>query len=80
MPRRKHPMPPRINVLVTVDDDHIEGLDAVTQDLEAAGMRVGEVFPVSGTIAGVVASHDVPKLRTVDGVTSVDEEPVFRAS
>jgi hypothetical protein len=79
MPRRKRTTPAAINVLVAVDDDHLERVDGVRQDLESAGMRVDEVFPLSGTIAGAVASSDFSKLQTVEGVASVEKEPIFHA-
>lgn len=66
------------HVLVTVDDDHRGHLDAFARELRSAGLCVVDCFPMSGVIAGSVAPTDLEKLRTIEGVAAVEEEPVYR--
>lgn len=69
-----------VNILVSVDDLHVGQLNEVAGELRSAGMNVAETFPLSGTIAGEAPMNELHKLRQVDGVASVDEEPEFHAS
>lgn len=66
-----------VNVLVTIDEAHRGKLAAVAADLEQAGMTVGETFELGGVIAGKVPTRMVGKLRSLEGVQSVEEEPIF---
>ena len=66
-----------MNVLVCVDKSHQDKLKSVTRKLESAGMTIVDVFQISGTIAGEVASDDFSKLRNVEGVASVEEDQIF---
>lgn len=68
-----------VNIMVSVDEQHREELNSVARRLESVGMTVAEVFPISGVIAGAAASGDLTKLRSVQGVASVEEEPAFDA-
>lgn len=66
-------------VLVTVQEGNRPDLDIIARKLEAAGMSVAERFPLGGVIAGEVSWGDLPKVRDVQGVETVEEEPVFQA-
>lgn len=70
---------PAINILVSVNEQRREELNSVARELESAGMKVAEIFPISGVISGAAAGGDLAKLRSVQGVSSVEEEPTFEA-
>jgi hypothetical protein len=70
---------PPINILVSVDEQYRKELNNITQELKSAGMTVAEVFSGSGVIAGAAAGGVLGKLRSVQGVASVEEEPTFEA-
>ena len=68
-----------VSILVSVEDKHRDQLESVVKQLRSAGMSVADVFPLSCTVAGQAASSDLGKLRQVEGVQAVEEEPTFRA-
>lgn len=70
---------PPINILVSVDEQYRKELNNITQELKSAGMTVAEVFSGSGVIAGAASGDALGKLRSVQGVASVEEEPTFEA-
>jgi len=68
------------DVLVTVEDDYKDALPEVSRRLRSAGLTDEDVFEFSGVIAGRVAPEDLNKLRAVEGVAAVEQEPTFRAT
>ena len=68
-----------LNVLVTLDERHRDQLDAVAGQLELAGMNVSDKFALGGVIAGEVAAANLAKVRAVEGIKKVEEEPIFHA-
>ena len=64
--------------VVTVGDEHLHRLDAIVDDLEAAGLHVEQVLRVLGQITGRAEAADSAegslqrRLSTVIGVESVD--------
>jgi hypothetical protein len=69
-----------VGVLVTVDDDHRDRLGEMAERLQSAGLNVAETFPLGGVIAGEAAPRDLAKLRAIEGIASVEEEPSFTQS
>jgi hypothetical protein len=67
-----------MNVLVTVDDQHRDQVEAIARQAKLAGMNVADVFPLGGVIAGEIAPADLDKLGAIEGIASVEEEPQFR--
>ena len=45
--------------------------------LQAAGLSVADRYPMSGIIAGDVAVADLARVRAVEGIAAVEEEPTF---
>jgi hypothetical protein len=62
------------NVLISVEDRHMERMPAVVQELEQAGVEVHETLKSIGTITGAVEEAKVASLRDVDGVAAVEPE------
>jgi len=79
MPSRKVAPEADVSVLVTVADSHRGNLDAVADRLESAGMSVGQKFRLGGVIAGEVAKNKLGMIRKFEGVSTVEEEPSFKA-
>ena len=61
-------------VVVTVTDDALGTIQAVADELAAAGMTVDQVMPVTGVITGACAPGQMAALRKVKGVHSVEDE------
>ena len=70
----------QINILVSLDVIPERGIERVEDALRSAGMRIEAKFPIAGTIAGIAAAKDLPRIRQIEGVVSVEEEPTFTAS
>jgi hypothetical protein len=68
-----------LNVMVTLDERHRDRLDAVAVQLESAGLNVADKFSLGGVIVGKVAVADLARLRAVEGIKTVEEEPTFHA-
>ena len=68
------------DVLVTVEDHYREMLPEVSRRLQSAGLTEEARFELSGVIAGKAARGDLAKLREVEGVAAVEQEPTFRAT
>lgn len=63
-------------VIVTVADDMLPNIHRLADQLAAKGMKVSRVMPVTGVIAGVCPSSEMPAMQRVHGVMSVEEEAV----
>ncbi|MGO1548820.1 MAG: hypothetical protein ACTHWO_03275 [Nesterenkonia sp.] len=63
---------------MTVGDEHLHRLDAIVDELEAAGLQVDQVLRILGQITGRADAADTAegalhrRLSTVTGVESVD--------
>lgn len=61
--------------VVTVGDEHLHRLDAIVDELEAAGLQVDQVLRILGQITGRADAAEGAlhrRLSTVTGVESVD--------
>jgi hypothetical protein len=65
-------------VMVTVSDDHLDGIDALTDRLRGAGMRVDQVLTSLGVITGTVASERRAAIAEVPGVAAVEATTTFQ--
>lgn len=61
-----------IDLVVSVEDSHLERLPEVAERLAAVGMRVDSVQEALGTLTGRAPEHLVPLLARVPGVASVE--------
>jgi hypothetical protein len=61
-----------LHVIVSVDDDHLERLDAVVDGLRSAGMTVEATLPSLGAVAGCVSQMHLGDIRSVEGVEAVE--------
>ena len=61
-----------VDVVVAVDEDHVDHLADVGARLREAGMAVDEELPVVGTIPGSVAASRISAISAVRGVSVVE--------
>jgi ribosome-interacting GTPase 1 len=69
-----------VNVVVSVDDDHLDALDKVVTELRHAGLRVDSVLDAVGVVTGTVAGVSVRALESVPGVAEVELQRVNRVA
>ena len=63
-----------VGISVTVDADHVEGIDVVGVALAGAGMRVVAVHRTIGIISGSVPASRLATLEVVPGVLAIELE------
>lgn len=69
-----------MSVLVTVEDAYRAQLPEVSRRLKEAGLTEEARYEISGVIAGTAAVGDLTKLKDVEGVAAVEQEPTFGAT
>lgn len=62
----------RTEVVVSVEDEHLERLSAVAEELRSAGMAVGEVMDELGIVSGSIEPGKMEDLSAVTGVASIE--------
>ncbi|RYE44148.1 MAG: hypothetical protein EOP24_25300 [Hyphomicrobiales bacterium] len=67
-------MPGMVGISVTVDADHVEGIDVVGVALAEEGMRVDAVHRTIGIISGSVPASRLATLEVVPGVLAIELE------
>ncbi len=65
---------PKFKVTITVDADHMDKLDNVRRDLEAAGVKVDDMIPAIGAVFGEADQTGLDLLRHVKGIEAVSPE------
>ena len=60
-------------VIVTLDDDHLNEFDKVTDHCRAAGLDVQESLDFLGQITGEIDPNQEDALRQIPGILSVEE-------
>ena len=61
-----------VGIVVSVDDDHLDGIDEVVAGLREAGMRVDAVHDTIGTVTGTADPASLNTLGSVPGVADVE--------
>ena len=59
-------------IIVSVDDAHLEDLPRVVESLQAAGMQVTDTMAALGTVAGAAPASLRQALERVEGVAAVE--------
>ncbi|HET9142844.1 hypothetical protein [Actinophytocola sp.] len=63
-----------VGIVVSVADDHLDGIDEVVAGLRAAGMRVDGVLDTVGMVTGSAAPDSLDALQSVPGVADVERQ------
>jgi hypothetical protein len=61
-------------VLVSVEDSHLERMPAVVDELKARGLEVKRSMPALGVVSGSADQDRLASLQEIEGVRSVEEE------
>ncbi len=64
---------PKVSVLVSIDDDHLDRFSEVVNDVENAGMEVEQTMEDRGVLTGSIDPEKVEPLRREEGVSHVEE-------
>jgi methylmalonyl-CoA mutase cobalamin-binding subunit len=62
----------KVQVLVSVDDEHMSQLDKVAQRCREAGLEVDQALGAVGIITGSIPQSKMSSLSAVKGVASVE--------
>jgi UDP-N-acetylmuramate-alanine ligase len=68
---------PKVSLLVSVNDDHLDRFSKVVKDVEDVGMEVEQKMEDLGVLTGSIDSEKVEPLRRVEGVSRVEESRRF---
>ena len=64
----------KVEVIVTVGDEYKENLKKIALDLKSCGLEItGEPLERLGMISGMTEAKNIDQLKTVNGVTAVEE-------
>ena len=64
----------KVNVSISVDDEHLSEFSKVMKKVEKAGMEIDQELEDVGVATGSIDEEKVGKLRDVEGVSHVEEE------
>lgn len=67
------------NVIVTINDSHVDQMETVSAALKKAGLSIGQVLSTGGIVTGQVAASKMQSLRQVDGVKDVEPDGEMHA-
>ena len=68
---------PKVSLLVSINDDHLDRFSKVVKDVEDVGMEVEQKMEDLGVLTGSIDSEKVEPLRRVEGVSHVEESRRF---
>lgn len=68
----------KINLSVSVDDDHLKQFSEVARRLRDAGMNIGKQMDAIGVISGSIDSEKVHALKGIEGVAHVEQSRSFQ--
>jgi hypothetical protein len=66
------------SITVTVHDDHLDRIDALADQLRAAGMQVDQVLSSTGIITGEVTDAQQQAIAELPGVAAVENEQEYQ--
>ncbi len=67
-----------LEVIVSVDDAHVDSLAEVAQALRGLGMRVDGYLEELGTLTGSIKASQLERVREVRGIAGVERSREFR--
>ena len=68
----------KVNLLICVDERHLEQIPQVVEALEASGLKIERVMEQTGIITGSIDSTQVEGISQVEGVAAVEVEQQFQ--
>jgi hypothetical protein len=73
-------MEEKVDVLVSLSDEHAPAIGEMTSKLEEAGLEVQQAMPEIGTISGRADPSRLSALRQVEGVASLEQAGSFQVA
>jgi hypothetical protein len=70
---------PYRRVIVTIDDRHLDNMEAIVSDLKAAGMEIADALHSAGIVTGEVSPENLAKVRQVNGIIGVEQDGTMDA-
>ena len=67
----------KVNLLISVDDRHLEQISKVVEALQASGLKIEQMMKQTGVITGSIDSTQVEGISQVEGVAAVEIEQKF---
>ena len=67
-----------VEVVVSIDDQHLQAMSSVTDRLREAGMEIDESMEAIGTVAGRIPSEQLEEVGHIDGVAHVERTGTFQ--
>lgn len=67
-----------VQVLVSVDDQHLPKIREVVEKCKAAGLQVEQTLEKIGTLTGSIHPDKIPALSKVTGVSSVERSQDYQ--
>ncbi|MEX2118965.1 MAG: hypothetical protein WD847_05080 [Pirellulales bacterium] len=71
-------MAPKVKVVVSVDDEHVDKMSEVVKACRAAGLSVERSLESLGTITGSIESSELGKLNRVEGISNVEQSADYQ--
>lgn len=68
----------KIQVSVSVDEAHLDRIQAVAESLQTAGMEVEQTLAITGVILGAIEADQIEAISQVEGVQHVEPEREFQ--
>lgn len=65
-----------INLMISVDDEHMKDISSIARKLRNAGLRVSQQLDEVGVITGTIEEGAVGRLRDVSGISAIEQQHV----
>lgn len=67
----------KVDVVISVDDDHIDQIYQVVESLQSLGMDIEQALSI-GVISGSISRDQLSRLNQVQGVKDVETERSYQ--
>ncbi len=64
-------------VIITVTDEALPDIEQLANKLTKKGLNVDQVMPMTGVIVASYSENEMPDLKDVDGIMSVEKEMII---
>lgn len=70
-----------VNLMISVDDEHIEDISSIAQKLRKEGLCVCQMLDEVGIITGTIDEGAMGRLRNVSGISAIERQrTVYKAA
>jgi len=75
--RKRLSMTDKVDLLISVDDEHLSRFSEVVKSIEGAGMDVDQQMEEIGVVTGSIEPEKVDPISDVEGVAHVEQSRTF---